>query len=126
MSSEGEETIIKDHYYYKVIDDRFPTYECWYNYLLSIFEKGFMDEKLLSQEHYASIDGKLYGEQADRGTNIYYTRNEFKVKSQTDDKIELIEIYHFNEDGKKYTDEATIIFKKVEGEWRISQFEICI
>lgn len=124
MNSDGEPIAFSENSFFKVNDERFPTYQSWHDYLIDIFNQTFIDNKLLAKDYYKNIDGKLYGIQADRGTNIFYTHSEFKIKNQTDEKIEMMVIGNYEKDGKKYTDEKTIVFEKENGEWRISQFSL--
>ncbi len=134
LSGDGDSIIKGDNTYFEVIDPRFPTYKSWNNYLLSIFKKNYIDEKLFNKKlgndkYYTNIDGKLYGIQADRGTDIYYTSHEFKMDNQNDNMIKVKIICHYDESGKnnknggKYAKEFPLVFEKIEGEWRISVFE---
>ncbi len=124
MNSDGEPKILGDNSFFKVNDERFPTYQSWHDYLMTIFDKKFIDDKLFAKNYYKNIDEKLYGIHADRGTHIFYTHSEFKIKRQTDIKIEMIVIGYYDEDGKKHSEEQTIVFVKENGKWRISQFSL--
>ncbi|WMJ21802.1 DL-endopeptidase inhibitor IseA family protein [Paludicola sp. MB14-C6] len=121
---QGKPVIKGELTYYPVNNERFPTYESWYQYINSVFSKEMIDH-YLSKNYYINIKGQLYGVMADRGGNIFYKSHKYELVSQTENKVELkiIGIYNEGTGEEDYYKEYTTIFEKQNGKWIITQFE---
>jgi len=72
--------------YYLVDDDRFTTYEALIKKLKSIFSDDIVN-KLIATDGFKDVDGKLYAEEGDCGSDIYFSSVTYSISSQTDTQI---------------------------------------
>lgn len=127
---DAETTLDRDGItYYKVTDERFPTYADFSTYLEQYFTKDFVENGILGENNIMFTegeDGGLYFLGGGRGSNIYYAGHTFTVDRQIDKEIDLSATAYYTNSNDPYQGELFYTAPENTDEYTTQEFHFVI
>lgn len=134
QNPENQYTAPNGYLYYKATQ-KYATYNDFYTFVTSIFTENHFNDILNEYDSFINKDNVLYVLGGERGGSIAFIEIQgYLITTSTSDELsfDLIALngdYSFTESGEEvlestYTENIPISFKRVNGEWRIDEFDL--